>query len=136
MKAEEKAELLKSLGMDAVAEKLLRKKTGKDKLMRAIADYRYATGDDLDDFNKEMRQHGKELVVVEMKDYDKVPTDDVLVKLKEAQDKKCFDSFHIAYIRKVKDPILFGKIGDFKNLYFFIAQWGDDVNIEDIIGTE
>ncbi len=136
MKKQEKAELLLELGMTKIAEKVLRKGFGKKKLLQAVEEYRYATGEDLDDFNKEMKQYGKELTIVKIKDYDKIPPDDVLVALKEAKTKECFDSFHIAYIRKVKDPILFGKIDDFKNLYFFIAQWGDDVKIEDIIGTE
>jgi hypothetical protein len=135
MKTKEKAELLKSLGMDKVAEKVLRKQDGKNKLLAALNDYRYATSEDLDDFNKEMRQYSKELVVVKIKDYERIPPDDVLAELKAAQAKECFDTFHIAYIRKVKDPILFGKINDFPNLFFFVAQWGDDVKIEDIIGT-
>ncbi len=136
MQKKEKAELLLELGMTKVAEKILRKGFGKKKLLAAISDYRYATGEDLDDFNKEMKSHGKELVVVEIKDYDKVPPDHVLESLQTARKKECFDSFHVAFIRKVKDPILFGKIDDFKNLHFFIDQWGDDVKIEDIIGTE
>lgn len=136
MDRKEKAELLAELGMGKVAAKLLRKKEGKEKLLAAVSGYRYATGEDLDDFNKEMKGYGKELIVEEIKDYEKVPPDDVLDKLKAAKEKGCFDTFHIAYIRKVKDPILFGKIDDFKNLYFFVAQWGDDVKIEDIIGTE
>jgi len=136
MNAQEKAKLLKELGMNAVAEKLLRKKTGKEKLLKAVSEYRYATGEDLDDFNNDMREHGRELVLVEIKEYEKVPPDSVLESLLAAQAKKCFDTFHVAYIRKVKDPILFGKIDDFKNLYFFIDQWGDDVKIEDIIGTD
>jgi hypothetical protein len=136
MKAEEKAEWLKELGMDKMAEKVLRKKSGRDKLLKAVEKYRYATGEDLDDFNKEMKDHGKELVLVAIKDYDKLPPDDVLQSLQVAKDDDIFDSFEIAYIRKVKDPILFGAIDDFKNLHFFIAQWGDDVKIEDIIGTD
>lgn len=136
MKKDDKIALLAELGMEKAAEKLLRKKFGKTKLMKAVNDYRYATGEDLDEFNKEMKQYGKELVVVKIKDYDKIPPDDVLADLMTAKEKKCFDSFHVAFIRKVKDPILFGKIDDFKNLYFYIAQWGDDVKIEDIIGTE
>jgi len=136
MKKQEKAELLLELGMTKIAEKVLRKGLGKKKLLQAIEDYRYATGEDLDEFNKDMKQYGKELVVVEIKDYDRIPPDDVLEALKTARAKGCFDTFHIAYIRKVKDPLLFGKIDEFKNLYFFIAQWGDDVKIEDIIGTD
>lgn len=136
MEKDDKIKLLEEMGMDAAAEKLLRKKEGKDKLIVAVSNYRYATGEDLDAFNKEMKQYGKELIVTEIKEYDKIPPDDVLEKLKKAKELNCFDTFHVAYIRKVKDPILFGKINDFKNLNFFIAQWGDDVKIEDIIGTE
>jgi len=136
MKAKDKAKLLKELGMDAVADDLLKKKRGRERLLKAVELYRYATGEDIDDYNKEIKQHGKELVVVEIKDYKRLPPDDVLEKLKEAQAKDLFDTFHIAYIRKVKDPILFGKIKAFKNLYFFVAQWGDDVKFEDILGTE
>lgn len=136
MEPTKKVELLKKLGMDKIAEKILRKKSGKEKLLAAVSDYRYATGEDLDDFNKEIKEYGKELVVVKIKDYKKLPPDTVLESLQKAQNKNCFDDFSIAYIRRVKDPILFGTIDDFKNLYFFIDQWGDDVKIEDIIGTE
>lgn len=136
MKAKEKAELLKELGMDAVAENLLKKKRGREKLLKAIELYHYATGEDIDDYNKEIQAHGKELKIVEIKDYKRLPPDNVLEALKAAQSQDLFDTFHIAYIRKMKDPILFGKIKAFKNLYFFIAQWGDDVKFEDILGTE
>jgi hypothetical protein len=136
MKAEEKAKLLKEVGMDAVAENLLKKKRGRERLLKAVELYKYATGEDIDDYNKDIRQHGKELEMVEIKDYKQLPPDEVLEALKKAQGLDLFDTFHIAYIRKVKDPILFGKIKAFKNLYFYIAQWGDDVKFEDILGTE
>lgn len=132
----EKAKLLKELGLNAISEKILRKKTGKDKLLKAVETYRYATQEDLNDFNKEMRSYSKEFIVVEMKNFDRLPPDDVLEELQKARKKGCFDTYHIGYIRKVKDPILFGKIDGFNGLYFYIAQWGDDVKIEDIIGTE
>ena len=132
----EKVKMLKELGLNAISEKLLRKKGGKEKLLKAVDGYRYATKEDLDDFNKEMRKFNKELVVVEMKDFDRLPPDEVLGELQKTRKVNCFDTFHIAYIRAVKDPILFGKINGFNELYFFISQWGDDVKIEDIIGTE
>lgn len=136
MKKNEKAELLLELGMKEAGEKLLRKTFGKKKLLKAVENYRYATGEDLEEFNKQIRPHGKELEVVEIKDYKHIPPDHVLESLKAAKERECFDTYHVAYIRKVKDPILFGKINDFKNLYFFIDQWGDDVKIEDIIGID
>jgi len=136
MKAKEKAKLLKELGMDAVAETLLKKKRGRERLLKAVEIYQYATSEDIDDFNAEMKNHGRRLVIVEVKDYKRLPPDNVLEALKKAQADDLFDSFHIAYIERVKDPILFGQIKAFKNLYFFIAQWGDDVKFEDILGTE
>jgi len=136
MKAKDKAKLLKDLGMKEVAETIMRKKRGREVILKALTDYDYATGEDIDEYNAEIKKGGKELVIVEIKDYKRVPPDEVLEKLKEAQAKDIFDTFHIAFIRKVKDPILFGKIKAFKNLYFFIAQWGDDVSFEDIVGTD
>lgn len=136
MEITEKAKLLKDLGMDKIAEKLLRKGEGKKKLMTAVSDYKYATQDDINDFNEEMKKCGKRLAIVKISDYTQLPPNSVLESLKKAQEKKCFDDFHIAYIEKVKDPILFGKINGFENLYFYIDQWGDDVKIEDIIGAE
>ena len=136
MKAKEKAKLLEELGMKTVAETLLKKKRGRERLLKAVEKYQYATGEDIDDYNTELKTHGRRLVIVEIKDYKRLPPDDVLEALKKAQAEDLFDTFHIAYIERVKDPILFGKIKAFKNLYFFIAQWGDDVKFEDILGTE
>lgn len=45
---------------------------------------------------------------------------------------KCFDSFSVAHIAEVKDPILFGEIAECTDK-FFIAQWDEDVKIEDIL---
>ena len=136
MKAEEKAKLLEELGMKAVADTLLKKKRGRERLLKAVEKYQYATGEDIDDFNAEVKNNGKRLAIVEIKDYKRLPPDSVLEALKKAQADDLFDTFHIAYIERVKDPILFGKIKAFKNLFFFIAQWGDDVKFEDILGTE
>jgi len=136
MDVKEKTKLLKELGMDAVAETILKKKRGRDRLLKAVEKYQYATGEDIDDFNEEIKSQGRRLVIVEIKDYKRLPPDDVLEALKKAQADDLFDSFHIAYIERVKDPILFGKIKAFKNLFFYIAQWGDDVKFEEILGTE
>lgn len=64
---------------------------------------------------------------MEFKDY---------INIKEkAQKLKCFDTFEIAKIEAVeerKDPIVFGCITGCPDK-FFIAQWDDDVKIEDIL---
>ena len=129
-----KAAMLKYLGMDAIAEKILTKKKGRDNILKAVTDYKYATSEDIDDFNNDVRAEGKRLEIVLMGDYKKLPPDSVLESLKAAQDADIFDTFHIAYIVKVKDPILFAKIAAFPNLFFFIDQWGDDVTFEEILG--
>jgi hypothetical protein len=74
--------------------------------------------------------------------YTAAPPREVLVELKRAKDIGCFDSFEIATINEVRDehvqtirmedPILFGRIENSDNRYF-IAQWDDDVKIEDIL---
>ena len=136
MEAKDKAKLLAELGLEKASERLLRKHDGKRKILSAINEYRYATQDDIDDFNKEIQKCGKRLVFTELKSYENLPPDDVLDALRKAKEKDCFDSFDVAHIEMVKDPILFGRIKDFKNLYFYIAQWGDDVRIEDILKFE
>lgn len=133
----EKSKLLKELGMDEIAGKLLKKKKGKDKLLKAFElQYKYATEDEINEFRKEMKTYNKELKIVIIKDYDKLPPDHVIESLKKAKEQNCFDTFYVAYLQAVKDPILFGKIDDFPTLYFFIDQWGDDIKIEDIIGVD
>ncbi len=69
MKANEKAKLLKELGMTAIADDLLKKKRGREKLLKAVELFRYATGEDIDDYNTELKTHGKRLEIVEIKDY-------------------------------------------------------------------
>ncbi len=128
--------MLKELGMEKLAETLLKKKRGRERLLKAVEKYQYATGEDIDDYNKTLKESGRELKIVEIKDYTKLPPDDVLEALSAAKEADLFDSFHIAYIARVKDPILFGKIKAFPNLFFFIAQWGNDVKFEKIFGTE
>jgi hypothetical protein len=133
MEIKEKIKLLDSLGLKTIAARLSRKQGGKKKLLLAINDYKYVTQEDINEYNKEMGRYNKELVVVKIKDYTSLPPDDVLEDLKNAKAKECFDGFYVAYLEKVKDPLLFGKIDGFKELYFFISQWGDDVKIEDIL---
>ena len=52
--------------------------------------------------------------------------------LEEAKKLDCFDEFEIAYIAEVKDPILFGIVKGCSTK-FYVAQWDDDVRIEDIL---
>lgn len=69
---------------------------------------------------------------VPVKDYDALPPDHALAALKCAQAKEIFDEFVIASVNKVKDPLLLGKIAGSEDRYF-IAQWGEDVALDDVI---
>lgn len=75
--------------------------------------------------------------------YPLVPPIDVLEALQKAMELKCFDEFEVLTIgvetRHVVtqrpapvDPVLFGRITGSDNRYY-IAQWDDDVAIEDIL---
>lgn len=67
-----------------------------------------------------------------LKDYTGIPPQHVLDALKLAKDRSCFDAFTIATVRKVKDPLLLGNINGCPDR-FFIAQWGDDVCLDDVL---
>lgn len=66
------------------------------------------------------------------KDYEKIPPKEVLTRLKEVQEMEVFDNFTVAEVNQVKDPLLLGRIRGSKDRYF-IAQWGDDVSLDDVI---
>lgn len=69
--------------------------------------------------------------VVEEKDL-AAPPAEVLVELGKAKTSKLFDDFAVLHIKYVPDPILCGKINESEDL-FFIAEWGDDVKLSDIV---
>jgi hypothetical protein len=69
--------------------------------------------------------------------YRQVPPKEVLEKVREAMALGCFDGFEVLTIENVEaqripDPIIFGRIMGTQNRYF-VAQWDDDVKIEDIL---
>lgn len=68
-------------------------------------------------------------------DYSQVPPQEVLDKVREAKNRRCFDSFEVAKVETVEvrpDPIIFGRIEGCSDR-FFVAQWENDVKIEDIL---
>lgn len=72
------------------------------------------------------------LSLTPVSEYEGVPPTDVLSKMKEAKDCQIFDSFEIISVKRVPDPILVGKMEGTKDL-FYIAEWDDDVSIDDFI---
>ena len=118
--------------------------TKKRKLAIAYELYRFVTPENVAKFNADLlKKTGKNLndawnqeysvlAFVPIQSYGSVPPDEVITKLEEAQSHKCFDQYEVAYILDVKDPLLFGRVEGSPNR-FFIAQWDDDVKIDDLI---
>jgi len=68
-----------------------------------------------------------------VKDYKAVPPKDVLLKMEEHKARGIFDSFTIASVEKIKDPLLLGRVEGVDDRRFFIAQWGEDIALDDVI---
>lgn len=61
-----------------------------------------------------------------------IPPMEVLRKFGEEKLKKVFEFFTVASVNAIKDPLLLGRIHGSGSRYF-IAQWGDDVSLDDVI---
>lgn len=134
---------LEKLGLKGAAKKL----NAAQKLAVAYAKYGFIEQDKVNKFNERLKHETltedktarsyKRLLFTPLENYHKIPPQDVLERLESAMNDAIFDSFEIATIQWVKeiiDPILFGRITDCPDR-FFIAQWDDDVRIEDIVGA-
>lgn len=69
---------------------------------------------------------------VPVKEYKAIPPDHALEALKVARDKEIFHDFTIASVSHVKDPLLLGVLEGVEDR-FFLAQWGEDVALDDVI---
>ena len=137
--------ILKDLGLDAAAKKV----DAALKMDFAYSKYQFVTEDKITAFQKKLRERTqtrsesgyaeyKTLAFIPLQDYPEIPPADVLRALEAAKKDECFDRFEVARIesRKVDpDPILWGRIDGCSDR-FFIAQWDDDVSIEDILAEE
>jgi len=139
MNSQETIEKLGKLGFTYATQKIKNLAEKKRKLAIAYEHYRFVRQEKINDFNQKLKEktikrNGEYQVLSfsSLATYEEVPPEYVLLKLEEAMGKKCFDSFKIAHIVKVKDPILFGKIDGCTDL-FYIDQWDDDVSIHDIL---
>lgn len=140
----ERAIRLDKLGFARAAKELVDLKEKQKNLAIAYEHYRFVTPEKVDAFNMALRaKTGKnmqslmqmeyqELAFTPIGDYKAVPPEEVLTKLEEAQSHKCFENFEVAFIRNVKDPLLFGRVRGTSNR-FFIAQWDNDVTIDDLL---
>lgn len=69
---------------------------------------------------------------VRVENYADIPPDHALDALIQTKNREVFDYFTIAKVNEVKDPLLLGRILGSKDRYF-VAQWGDDVSLDDVI---
>lgn len=140
-------EKLEKLGFTTATNKIKEIKDLNRKMVVAYEHFRYVTPDRIDIFNENLKRetlredksayHYKQLIFVSLADYPKVPPMEVLDKIEQAQELKCFDYFEIAKIEAIteqKDPIIFGRINKCPDR-FFIAQWDNDVKIDQIISN-
>lgn len=143
---------LEKVGLTKVAKKIKELKDLKLKTIIAYEHYRFVRPENFEKFNEKLKDQtlresglaGRNLYhnydklrFTKIEDYEKIPPEHVLTSIEEAIDKKCFDSFEVCDLESVKeykDPIIFGCIKLCKDK-FFIAQWDDDVKIEDILET-
>lgn len=131
---------LAKLGFKAASAEVKELATRKRKMALAYELYRFVRPEKIQEFNaklmKETRDKNggyKMLDFQSIEQYKNVPPADVLNALEAAQGHKCFDKYEVAFIRQVEDPILFGLINGCGDL-FYLAQWDNDVKIEDILG--
>ena len=117
----------------------------QQRLVTAYEKYMFVMPDKIEAFNEKLRKetlredknayHYKKLVFIPIEQYDQIPPEHVLDQLDKAVADGCFDRFEVCkidWIKEVKDPIVFGRIDGCSD-YFFIAQWDDDIKIEDIL---
>ena len=132
---------LKKLGFKAAAANM----DTAAKLAVAYDEYQFIEQSAVNAFNAKLREDTlredsrardyKKMIFVALDKYGEVPPPTVLDKLENAMSKGIFDNFEIAkidWVHEMKDPIIFGRINGSDDR-FYIAQWDDDVRIEDII---
>ena len=135
---EEQAVELEAAGMVGAAKKLREGRDLKRKLAVAYEHFRFVKPDKIEAYRLRLREATrkgggyKDLAFTTLEKYDKVPPGGVLMALKEAQKRECFDSFEVAHVVDIQDPIVFGRVKGCADR-FFVAQWDDDVRIEDIL---
>ncbi len=141
---------LERLGFKKASGKLKELTVKKQKMTVAYAMFKFIRPEHVQKFNEKLRKKTQNwdgrggyqvLDFVSIGEYEGAPPDTVLAKLEKAQALEVapaapvFDAYEIGYIKKVNDPLLFGRINGCPDR-FFIDQWDDDVKIEDILGPD
>lgn len=68
----------------------------------------------------------------DIKQLKKLPPDNVLNKLATEKERNLFDYFTVARLEELPDPLLLGRI-DGSEDRFFIAQWDNDITLDELI---
>lgn len=137
---------LRELGLNAAADKITRSRELARKLRIAFEHFRVVTPEQLVRFQEELWQRRETdpltytlryqvLKFTALDAYPNVPPAEVLLKIRQAKELKCFDRFEVLTLEAqevVPDPVIFGVIAGCDNRYF-VAQWDDDVKIEQIL---
>jgi hypothetical protein len=131
---------LQELGLVKAAQKLTSAMSLAEKCKVAYQHYRFITPEKIARFQDRLAKERKgraykTLVFTKLADYGDIPPDAALLALEEAKKLKCFDAFEIAsvqWIEPVPDPLLLGRITGCED-WFFIAQWDEDVKIDDLL---
>lgn len=71
-------------------------------------------------------------VEVPVSQYKGIPPEPVLAKLAEEKVKGIFQEYHIASVENIHDPLLLGIVKGCADK-FYLAQWGEDVSLDDVI---
>lgn len=150
-KIAEHAALAAEAGFSAAASEAQKVADCARRMALAYEHYRYVTPGQIEKFNERLKaqtlkrtgrervdlhEHYDVLAFTPVEKYKDLPPADVLAKVKDAKDKKIFDTLEVCKVEskvEYKDPIVFGRIegcGD----RFYIAQWDNDVKIEDLLG--
>jgi hypothetical protein len=137
---------LRELGLTEAANKMKHQRELARKLRIAFEHFRVVTPDQISRFQQELlekRRAGlysggytyQALKFTALESYPNVPPSEVLEKIRGAKELKCFDRFEVLTLETVEvipDPVVFGIIDGCDNKYF-VAQWDDDVKIEQIL---
>ena len=129
---------LAALGFTQAAKTFKTKQAAAEKMRQAYAQYLFVPEATIQKFRERLAKdtgRQSDLVFTALADYPEVPPTEALDALEAAQLIGCFDTFEVASIQavvKVPDPILFGRVTGC-NDRFFIAQWDDDVTVEQLL---
>lgn len=141
--SEKQLSRLQALGLTNAARRLSTAKSLSEKCKVAYTHYRFIEPEQIQVFQEKLKQERKgnaykKLIFTDLEKYPHVPPDHALDALEIAKGLQCFDSFavaHVEYVEPVPDPLLLAKIDGCPD-YFFLAQWDDDVKIEDILQAD